>query len=790
MTDRLPPHSDQCERGILSCLLSNPELHLGPVMQALHDGPLMFYDVRHQMIYETILAMDMEDKPIEPVALRSELGKRHQDKYDWFQYIVSIMDAGSDLGLGYYLETVTQRYGMRRTISVCTETSELADDHHGSVSWLLDGMETKLNRIRHRNHDSGVGATEAVVGFGDDLDRRMAAQGTRSGVVTGLADLDEITDGLQYGEQFVIGARPSIGKAQPKNSRVKLCNGAWTTMGELKVGDSLASIDGRQSLITGIFPQGYRQVYRVTFSDGRSTRCCHEHLWSVSRRDWKKKDKIVTTGKLISMLNAKRNRNRLFIETFSGEFGMSSGLPVEPWLLGFLIGDGDLAGAGIRFASADKELVDLVSESIPHGLHVVHSKNYDYRISQKNRGHVIGLAVQSKNGLKVLLEELGLSGTDCYSKFIPQIYMESSKENRTALLRGLMDTDGWCEKNGSLMFCSTSQRLSEQVVELVRSLGGTATIRERKRPTYHYKGEKRTGAPAYTCCLQYGDSKNLFTLKRKRARTKIMERIRRLNIVSIEPDGAEECLCISVSHPAQLYITDDYIVTHNTAIGLNIFKRACLMDGVPSVFISLEQSYTALMRRLASAWCHINMRHLKRGQLTDVEVARLHEFNVAYRAAPATIYDFVDGGASADTVASVIKRIARKGVKLVIIDYLQKVRPNERHEKRTYEVGETSGTLRAAAVSCGVAMVTLAQLNREPEKEKGRIPKLSDLADSGQIERDADVVGLLHRDRAMSAGPACLCIAKQRDGETGIVNLHFDGRYCEFTNGTTAEYNV
>lgn len=439
MTDRLPPHSDQCERGILSCLITNPEMHFGEVMAALYDGPIMFYDLKHQRIYEAMLAMDLEDKPIEPVAIRNELGKRHKDEFDWFQYIVSLMDAGSSLGLRYYLDTVIQKYGLRRVVSVCAKFSEQAFVQNADVTGLLDNMETDLNRVRNRNHESSVSSIQAVTGFGDDLDRRMAGQGTRSGIVTGLADLDEITDGLQFGEQFIIGARPSIGK---------------------------------------------------------------------------------------------------------------------------------------------------------------------------------------------------------------------------------------------------------------------------------------------------------------------------------------------------------------TAIGLNIFKRACLMDGVPAVFISLEQSYTALMRRLAASWCHINMRHLKRGQLTDVEVAKLHEFNTMYRNAPATIYDFVDGGASAATISSVIKRTARKGVKLVVIDYLQKVRPNEKHEKRTYEVGETSGILRAAAVSCKVAMVTLAQLNREPEKEKGRMPRLSDLADSGQIERDADMVGLLHRDRAEAAGPACLGIAKQRDGETGIVNLHFDGRYCEFTNGTNEEYAV
>jgi len=224
-----------------------------------------------------------------------------------------------------------------------------------------------------------------------------------------------------------------------------------------------------------------------------------------------------------------------------------------------------------------------------------------------------------------------------------------------------------------------------------------------------------------------------------------------------------------------------------TAIGLNIMMKACLLDNIPAIFISLEQSHTALLRRLASAYTHVNMHHIKTGNLTDEEQKRLCDFSLKYKSSKAVIYDFVSTGASASMIASVVRREARRGCKLVIIDYLQKVKSVSKQEKRTYEVGEVSGILRAAAVEAKVAMVTLAQLNRENEKEKGRPPRLADLADSGQIERDADMVGLLHRDRSLAAGPATLCIAKQRDGETGVVNLHFNGRYCEFTNGTLNE---
>jgi replicative DNA helicase len=118
------------------------------------------------------------------------------------------------------------------------------------------------------------------------------------------------------------------------------------------------------------------------------------------------------------------------------------------------------------------------------------------------------------------------------------------------------------------------------------------------------------------------------------------------------------------------------------------------------------------------------------------------------------------------------------GIKLAVIDYLQKLRAKGGHEKRTYEVGEVSGTCKSIAVHNKIAVLSAAQLNREPDKDKGRKPRMSDLADSSQIERDADTIMLLHR----QDNEAGLIVAKQRDGEVGEVKLNFIGQYCQFTS--------
>lgn len=219
-----------------------------------------------------------------------------------------------------------------------------------------------------------------------------------------------------------------------------------------------------------------------------------------------------------------------------------------------------------------------------------------------------------------------------------------------------------------------------------------------------------------------------------------------------------------------------------TAIAIAIAEHAAIKAKVPTLFISLEMSKEAIFRRTVSTIGSVPMGNLKSGDLTEGDMKAIS--NASGKIANSPLW-FLDGSnsQSISTITANIRRAVRKhGIRLVIIDYLQKVRSADRAEKRTYEVAEVSGKLKDIAVQTGVAMLCLAQLNRESEKEKGRQPRLTDLADSGQIERDADLVMLLDRDRKQPAGEASIIIAKQRDGECGIVTLHYEGQFCRFTD--------
>lgn len=227
-----------------------------------------------------------------------------------------------------------------------------------------------------------------------------------------------------------------------------------------------------------------------------------------------------------------------------------------------------------------------------------------------------------------------------------------------------------------------------------------------------------------------------------------------------------------------------------TAIGLNIVQRAALVDRVPVLVVSLEMSVPAMVRRLAAGATGIPLGRLKSGRLTESDFHRLARFNADLAGAPVF---WVDGIAGLDLgqIAGAVREAHRThGIRLVLVDYLQRVRPVERHEKRTYEVAAISAGLKSIAHRHNLALLALAQLNREPDKDgKGRPPRLSDLADSAQIERDADLVALLTR-RKCEDNPdgrnATLAVAKQRDGEIGIVRLYFNGATCRFENPAPA----
>lgn len=371
----------------------------------------------------------------------------------------------------------------------------------------------------------------------------------------------------QY-QAILLHGSPGTGKAQPLTSKI-LTPGGWTLMGDIEEGDVIIAADGSNTTVTGVFPQGEKEIYEIKFHDGSSTRACGEHLWNVwytrnNDRTFKQEPHTISTEEIINILESGRN---VAVDLYTPLEGEDADLPIHPYLLGALLGDGGLTHF-ISFTSADQSIVDRVEMLLEDGYTLSKRTDMDYHVIRK----ACGTNPKPRDPYRIKLNNLVLHGKKSGEKFIPPMYMWASLEQRKELLRGLMDTDGTAGKRqGDTSFTTISEQLAKDVQQLVWSIGGIATITTHI-PTYTHNGVKRNGCLAYTLHIAVHNPKELFHLERKKdrvreihadGRVKLRRRIQSINLIETAP-----AQCIMVDHPDHLYVTDDYIVTHNTFLTL------------------------------------------------------------------------------------------------------------------------------------------------------------------------------------------------------------------------------
>ena len=257
-------------------------------------------------------------------------------------------------------------------------------------------------------------------------------------------------------------------------------------------------------------------------------------------------------------------------------------LPLDPYLLGLLIGDGGLKSNSIKFTSKDEELVSLMEKLIPIGdkfkmaCATKEQALYQYTIVKQNAG-------PKPSAIKNIIVGLKLN-VGALDKFIPNEYKYSSVDDRLEILRGLLDTDGSVESKSrtTACFCSISLQLANDVKEIALSLGGRASLSVKKEPYYYDKnGEKILCQQAYRVWISFNNGLNPFKLKRKSSLFKNTTRFKDRFIKSVEKVDDAESVCISIDSEDHLYVTDDFILTHNSnwLLYWNIFLG--LKYGIP-----------------------------------------------------------------------------------------------------------------------------------------------------------------------------------------------------------------
>ena len=354
------------------------------------------------------------------------------------------------------------------------------------------------------------------------------------------------------------------GKASSLHSHIKI-PGGWSTMGEMKVGTEVVTPKGTITKVNGVYPQGNLDIYRVTFADGRTAECCEEHLWKVhlEKRQSKNYWEVFSLRQIMESSSFKAGR--AYIPLIEPEDHIDIDLPIHPYLLGVILGDGGISSNAITISKPDLFIKEKVQSLLEPGL----------KIGNINDAVTYSVVIDkefgsNKNVLKEKLAYLGLMGTQSHTKFVPKQYLHGSRQQRLDLLNGLLDTDGFVDVNSVTNYTSTSFELAQAVQYLVRSLGGLANI-SIKSKYYTYQGEKKLGRVAYQVNIRHKRPSELFTLPRKKERTNDSHQYckhLKLRIDKIEYLGNMPAQCISVEDQDHLYITNDFTVTHNTYMSM------------------------------------------------------------------------------------------------------------------------------------------------------------------------------------------------------------------------------
>jgi replicative DNA helicase len=790
---KLPPHSVEAEQSVLGGLMLDNDAadRIGDVVSA--DD---FYSDAHRLVYRHITQLIADGKPADVITVSEALASTQKlDYVGGLAYLGALaQNVPTAANIRQYANIVRERSILRQLAATASEIAESAFNPLGrNAKQVLDEAEAKVLHIaeqgsRGASNFQPIGRVlPAVVERIETLYNRDDPSDV-TGVPTGFADLDKMTSGFQPGDLVVVAGRPSMGKAQPLDARVRALDG-WKAMRDLRVGDALASVDGAPSFVSGIFPQGERQVYRVAFSDGRACECCAEHLWRVHYRAWPA-PRVLRTDRIAEMLARQRYRDRLWIDMPTGDFGSDQALPLDPWVLGALLGDGSFTQATIRFSTAAESLRRRMAERVDASLELAFAGGVDWRIVQRTRGREKGVRGLAPSSLTTAIRGLGLWGLGSHEKFIPRAYLDAPRNARLDLLRGLLDTDGWVERWGTIRYTTTSRRLAYHVAELVRSLGGWCSVRTRK-PHFQYKGERREGRATYNCTIHHPDPRSLLLISEKQTRT-IESPIRRKRptFASIEPTRIAPTQCIAVTHPTRTYITDDYVVTHNTALALNIGENVALNTGMPVAVFSMEMGASQLAMRLIGSVGKLDQHKLRTGRLQNDDWDRLSTALGRLNEAPILIDE--TPALNAIEVRSRARRLMRQYGKLglVIVDYLQLMQATTQGENRATEISEISRAMKSLAKELSVPVVALSQLNRSLEQRPNKRPVMSDLRESGAIEQDADVIVFIYRDEVYNAespdkGTAEIIIGKQRNGPIGTVRLTFLGEFTRFESFAT-----
>ncbi|MER5639533.1 replicative DNA helicase [Kitasatospora sp. NPDC002227] len=516
--ERVPPQDIPAEQSVLGGMLLSKDA-IADVVEVLK--PIDYYRPAHELIHSAILDLYARGEPADPITVASELTKRGElARVGGASYLHTLVNSvPTAANAEYYAEIVHERAVLRRLVEAGTRIAGMGYAAEGDVDEIVNAAQAEIYAVtEQRTSEDYAPLADIMEGALDEIEAIGSRQGQMSGVPTGFADLDALTNGLHPGQMIVIAARPAMGKCLSGSSVItEALSGERVTVADFvhrgQAGEHLEvhTLDDEWKLRavqpSDFIDNGRRAVLTLTTQLGRSITATPNHPFRTLRgwvplEELQRGDRIAVARDL--------------------QAGASAELPSAlVALTGYLLGDGSLLGktpsltacsAAIR-ADADRWARQLLLR--PH--HGVGRACSDRDCAQEQpHDHpsrvTLSAALDGGNPLTARLREWGLMGTGSHTKFVPVPIFRLPEPQIALFLSRLYATDGWASvsKPGNqpqIGYCSVSERLARDVAHLLLRLGIVAEV---VRRTVAYQGERR---PAFQVLIHDIDQIRTFAAR-------------------------------------------------------------------------------------------------------------------------------------------------------------------------------------------------------------------------------------------------------------------------------------
>lgn len=700
-------------------------------------------------------------------------------------------------------EKFFKQQNLAKAINQCTEILKRGnvDSYFNMEELIKKALETNMN-------------TKLGFHLFDCLEEDLK-EDYRCAIPTGADKLDEaLYGGLGKGELGLIISPLGVGKAQPLHSRILTPEG-YKTMGDIQIGDYVIGGDGQKHAVLRTFPQGIRPVYKVSFSNGTSCECDIDHLWNVNTV-FQRRNKSYVKGSGVKYPKKKHNPDWSF-KTMSLRDIIAKGLrrinskgeekeyiftiptvkPVEfeeqkidfdPYFLGYYIGDGCCQRQSITVRNQD------YTEA--HKL-LTYKANGQIREFYHEKRNVWNFDLNGDLRRKSI-EKLGACNTK--DKYIPKEYLFNSIKNRVDLLCGLMDSDGYVNKRGICQYSTKSKQLSEDIYFLVRSLGGNASIKTKKVKYYSKKREKYiVCGVCYTITMSFETNIVPFRytrkIKRYRPRVKYFNQTK---IVDIQYMRDEETKCILVESDEHTYVTEDFIVTHNTSATTGFAANAATCKckdnnykGYKVLHFFFEDTEVSIRRKYFGYVTNIDACDLSDPVNRPIALQIMKDNNNELRnmlAQNIICQRLTTGEYSASDIKYLIKQYISLGFipDLVVIDYFECIKSEKNvegyNESEWSREGITMRKLEAIAKEFDVALWVPVQSTKDAiNQEYVGLNQAGGSVKKTQIGHL--VIQFAQTPQQKEEGKMSIFIGKLRAvkiGRTSFPNVKFNNGTCKF----------